>query len=664
MNPIPPPDLLAFNGLDAASGEYLLPPMPVNRLAGIAQGQTFEEAELAELQQRSFDLTNPNAGVEADARELSETGWGVIFAQDADPALRDLLAPLLELRKSQAGDLYREFWGEDGYRPGETKDEYLARFGMGPGPANPEKVPYYLLIAAGPDQIPFRFQYQLDVQYAVGRVHFERPEEYAAYAESVVSVEKGTLVKPEACFFGVANPDDRATQMSSEYLVQPLLQKMNEALPKWQLAAQKNARRGQVQAFPDWSVEANLAGQATHQRLSDLLNGGKPPALFFSASHGIGFPNGHPAQLAQQGGLVCQDWPGPQLWRGALQEDFYFAGDHLSQDANLLGMMAFFFACYGAGTPEEDEFARQIWGNQPERKKIAPQNFIAELPKKMLGLSRGGALAVVGHIERAWGNSFYWGQAGPQLQVFSDCLERLIKGGYPIGYAMEVFNNRYAELSTDLSSELQEITAHGKKPNDLKLAGLWTAHNDARNYIILGDPAVRLRVAEDAPESRPVISIRPPLQSSPREVVLDPVRPAAQPASQAEIDYGLIDSLKEAQGNLSASLQQFASKLSVTLSRALDDITSLEVATYVSDEMSQVKYENGQFSGAKLRALARIKLDGDTLVCVPEEEGEINRELWDIHLDMVKQAQEARTELLKTAVTAAAGLVNILKPGG
>ena len=117
--------------------------------------------------------------------------------------------------------------------------------------------------------------------------------------------------------------------------------------------------------------------------------------------------------------------------------------------------MAFFFACYGAGTPQMDEFAKQAF---KEREAIAPHPFLAQLPTTML--SRG-ALAVLGHVERAWGYSFVWPGAGAQTAVFESTLKSLLDGN-PIGYAMERLNQRYAELSSELPVQIEELDFGGR----------------------------------------------------------------------------------------------------------------------------------------------------------------------------------------------------------
>jgi hypothetical protein len=290
-----------------------------------------------------------------------------------------------------------------------------------------------------------------------------------------VAAESGQITLPRhAVFFGVRNPDDRATALSTAHLVEPLAEVIagNE---------------------PEWQVQSWLGDEATKRRLAVVMGGEAPPSIVFTASHGMAFPNGDPRQLPHQGALLCRDWPGPRAWRGAVPTDFYLSADDIRADARVSGLMSFHFACYGAGTPRLDYFPRQGSG---ERQAISPCAFVAGLPRRLLGHPKGGALAVIGHVERAWGYSFAWPEAGRQIEVFASTLKRLMTG-HPIGSAMEYFNERYAELSSDLNAELEEIK-FGRAPDELVLSRMWTANNDARSYTIIGDPAVRLAVASPA----------------------------------------------------------------------------------------------------------------------------------------------------------------------
>jgi hypothetical protein len=654
-----------FNGINGATGGYDLPPQSAQVMAKIARGVPLDMDEKKDIAiRRALDHQQvEHFGIRegADPTDISQSGWGVVFSKNlvsADlDALKEALDPLLKHRQEGATKtderFYRECSGEFGYQSGASKNDFLKLFGRGPGPADPEKLPYYLLIVGSPHEIPYSFQYQLDVQYAVGRIHFDQLEDYYRYAVSVVEAEtNGFNLARQAAFFSPANADDPATQMSAAELVSPLAKYLQEDQP-------------------DWQVQTLIEDQAHQADLDQLLHAPQAPALLFTASHGMSFPNGDPKQYPHQGALLCQDWPGPKGHRGPIPEEYYYSADNLAGDANLFGMLAFFFACYGAGTPHMDDFHRRAF---MEPKEIAPSAFLSRLPQDMLSHPKGGALAVVGHVERAWGYSFMWDGVGQDLVTFESTMKRLIEG-HPIGSALEYFNSRYAELSTDLTTEIDETDEATQ--NEVKLAGLWTANKDARNYMIIGDPAVKLVAADgtsSAAERSKVSELlsEPPVSGPSGEQVQPAATPSPQPVAAAVpvpqgvapvyVDYGLGDTFRKAGSSLSDGLQTMVSKLTDFLGKALDDAASLEVSTYVSDDIESVKYEDGEFTNTKLRALTRVKIDGDTMVVVPESDGDVDADLWKIHLEMLQQAQASRAELVKTAVSAVSGLSNLLKP--
>jgi hypothetical protein len=456
-------DQVVFNGIDGVTGGYLSPPLTVKQMFDVLRGRPGMSGESDRTLARG-----------ADPRNLDQTGWGVLFAGDGDPAVREALEPLLARRREQAGERYRELRGATGYRKGLMTGTFFGDHKVDPGLVEPDKIPYYLLLVGSPAEIPYSFQHGLDVGYAVGRLSLDSPEEYAAYAAGVLAAETRRNQRPRRMtFLGVKHPEDRATEMSSDLLVAPLAR---------ELAARHGANGN------GWEVRSHLGAEADHARFTAVLGGEETPAFAFSASHGLGYPSGHPGQEAYQGAFLCHEWPGPQAH--CVRREHFFAAEDVGDDADVAGLVSFHFACYGAGCPERDDFAHRTEG---EPRRLAPRPLVSRLPQRLLSHPRGGAQAVVGHVDRAWAYSFFWG-SDPQIGVFRETMNDLLLG-FPVGAAMEFFNRRYAQLSVLITSMIHEAR-YDREVDPAEVVSLWTANNDARSYVLLGDPAVRLAVGE------------------------------------------------------------------------------------------------------------------------------------------------------------------------
>ncbi|HEX3526955.1 MAG TPA: AAA family ATPase [Thermoanaerobaculia bacterium] len=468
--------LFAF-GVDGMTGDFAFKPSTAEELADYIRGQA-APPDIEDLER--WRLSTRRRLRRGDRGNLAEAGWGVIFAQEEpqEGELRKALQPLLDLRRAQAGLLnshyYREFRGAKGYRPGDTKASFLERHGVGPGPGDPNYVPFYLLIIGDPETIPFSFQSELDIQYGVGRLCFDTVGEYANYVRTVVESETLPLQRPrQAAFFAPHHPYDPCTELSSRWLARPL-------------AAYVESH------CPSWTVQSLVGPEASKSKLQNLLGGKETPSFLFTASHGLVYPR--EAEVRQrdfQGALLCDDWPGPEAPPGSLRGDQIFSSRDLTDEAQLAGLICFHYACYSAGTPSARDFQSRL--KEPMRTATKP--FVASLAQRLLGHPKGGALAVIGQIESTWTSSILWDELKePQFQVFEDAVTSLLNGE-PVGVAMEVFAERYAELSASLSRELQLIRIGEREKDGNYLANVWTSCSDARNYIVLGDPAVRLAVA-------------------------------------------------------------------------------------------------------------------------------------------------------------------------
>ena len=122
--------------------------------------------------------------------------------------------------------------------------------------------------------------------------------------------------------------------------------------------------------------------------------------------------------------------------------------------------------------------------------------------------------------------------------------------------------------------------------------------------------------------------------------------------------------LDELRTRLTAALSALTDKVTATLEQAVENLTVVEVATYIADDLRGVRYDAaaGGFTGdVRLQALTRIEPNGGAAVVVPSG-GAIDQAIWMAHSSMVERAQANRLELLQTAASIAATLLGAAKP--
>jgi hypothetical protein len=473
--PAADPSLVYVNGIDFDTGNYAVAPRSIDEIAK----EVLKRPGLEQFTDVRTDQTRFALPFGVDLEKPEEAGWGIIFHEDTPQDIRKALEPLIEHRRKQVPDnLVREL----DYKKGEQTRNWYQRNRISPGSVDPETMPFYLLLVGGPELIPFEFQYLLGIDYGVGRLAFDTTDEYDRYARSIIAYESAATV-PNAkriAYWGTRHPGDPATNLSASLLIDPLANGVPNAAGVLKRA---------IHADVGYDRTLSAADAATKDNLLGILHAEKPPAMLFTASHGMQLRSGHAAQAATQGALLCQDWSG----FGSVKPNHILAAADVTDGANVNGMVALIFACFGAGTPDADQFLMDLSqaGSAP---RLAPKPFAAALPRRLLTHPNGSALAVVGHIDRAWGYSIQAAKvAEPQILAFRNSLGFIMKGS-PVGFSMcSQFSARYSALSAFLLNATSPTAPAGTRPSDRELVSAWIERNDSQNYVLLGDPAARIR---------------------------------------------------------------------------------------------------------------------------------------------------------------------------
>jgi hypothetical protein len=462
-------ELVVCNGIDGVTGRYAVAPQSIASIAERARSRTIHAPALALKSPRAV-LSPTDLG---RLRDLRHAGWAAVFPAGTPDAVKAALEPLLARRREQAGSRFKIL----DYEPAaDTFRRWLERHDVGPGDGDYDRVPLYLLLVGAPGSIPFEVQYLLDLEHAVGRVAFDTAAEYAAYARSVVEYERAqeVLAGREIVYWSPAHEGDAATALSSEQLVRPLV----HGDPGAHEPPPAAAAGFRATSFEGFAATKRALVEALHRPAGEL-----PPAVIFTASHGVAWPCGHQRQAAAQGALLAQDWT---MFDEVMPEHYLVAGD-VSDTARVRGLVAFMFACFGAGTPEWDGFGDARTG---AAEQLADLPFVAALPRRLLAHPNGGALAVIGHVDRAWGFSILSPRGRRRIGPFRAAVETILRG-HPVGLATGDFSVRHATLAAWLAQTIGGREA----PTDRELASAWLEHNDAQSYVLIGDPAVRLSKA-------------------------------------------------------------------------------------------------------------------------------------------------------------------------
>ena len=426
-----------------------------------------------------------------DPNSLPEQRWGLIIPEgDAGDRLRDLIAPLIEHRKKQQ-DLAEIVVVRAPAKADQAEAMEWRKRNFDTGADTREDLPRYQLILGNLDQVALAIQQVQAIDGYVGRLAFDNPEHYRAYAEKVVRYETGRQRPgPSRATFFTVHDGTEATSAGYRSLVSPGVALAQRKVMERKLAAREIVDLGDKVIPSRDELLAQVAAQ--------------DPSVLFTLSHGAGAP--------RSGWKTAED---QRLRQGAMSfgSDGLLLGRDLANRPFLPGGIWFMLACYGAGTPDGSAYKHwleslsqngEFGGPASSVLKGLPKSgerpFIAALPQAVLQ-NPEGPLAFMGHIDLAWTYSFTELDSGSAMDrpaKFIQIISDLLKGNRS-GIAFRSLMLALGSANTELTSLYDRQAMTGAPANtklESKRGHLWMLRQDLASYIVLGDPAVRLPIAE------------------------------------------------------------------------------------------------------------------------------------------------------------------------
>lgn len=410
-----------------------------------------------------------------------QIGWGLILPEndalseadrarglDAAEPLRELLkarpgAPVFRYRADIPPGFLRRYYTDRGHQ--DISITSAGERGIGVG-----QLPWYLLIAAAPAQIPWRLQYLLNQAAYVGRLDLDEPG-LANYVNALLTNWTGMACQPtQPVVWAVDHSASDITHLMRTALADPVAEDLGK----------------------DSDIGAHLthlsAKQATLDRLTQTLSS-QQPALVISTSHGMTGPLGDPTLMAAQLGLLVDQMHQPL------------------DPATLLaqwqpnGAIWYAHACCSAGSDGASSYAGLLEENSTLDKLLravaALGSLTAPLPQQLLGATKP-LRAFIGQVEP----TFDWTLRQPQTgQMLTATLRQALynhlfdRQPYPIGLAFAHCYAHVGQLLAQWEQARQQLGHSDAQVRELAryqaLVAQLTAL-DRQSMVILGDPTATI----------------------------------------------------------------------------------------------------------------------------------------------------------------------------